>query len=238
MDGLRKKKIVIAIVLLCVAIVTIMVCFHNIEQRHKKNTYVEWAEEKCETVCYNNADCVIAYVNQTPIHSKDLQIYMIESSIDRNYFQKCSLDTCYQSESVIEDSFERLVLDCFYCQWSENENLKSDEELKNEVEQILKIEAESDAVNIAACAQVKLNLREPFSLWFEAQYARDMIEQKYYPYHAKSADEVGQYQFEVLYRNASKTQIYINENAPECLKSDELCKRLEEYGFDVLIPNP
>ena len=65
-----------------------------------------------------------------------------------------------------------------------------------------------------------------------------MIEQKYYPYQAKSADEVGQYQFEVLYRNASKTQIYINENAPECLKSDEKCKRLEEYGFDVLIPNP
>lgn len=227
------KKIIALIIIGCILCVGINMSYKRYISKNRVAEYVMWCEEKYQRLCTQDND-IIAYIDEKPIFIRDLEMYMLDKSIDSNYFQDRALENAFKSDEIIMDAFENVVLDNFYCLWCVKEGLEIDnEELKNKIWDVLLTESKSKVPNISAKAQIRLKQNIPFQLWFDAQCAEELVWIKFYPDGVENLQEIGDYKFELLNTEAAKYKIEIHSKQFQCLSSAEMADRLRLYGFAV-----
>lgn len=232
-----KKKYLflsLALVLILIAIPIIKTYL----QESQIDKYLYWIDETYQSKVINNEQSeVIAYVNDTPIYSKDLIMYAMLKSIDTNYFQKLDLNESLESAEVLQSSFVDVLNDTIYCLWADKAGLNYKHESVQEwVTSVLETQAKSKTPNVAAKARVQIQYREDYEHRIDGLCADKLIEEKYYPNFTDDPVEIGQYMLEQFLGEASQYNIILLPTAADYLITDEFLSKLKELLYMNLKP--
>ena len=112
----RKKALWIVVTLLVLSIVGLLIIRAQITKK-QSNDYVNWFSNKISQVELQQIP--IAYVGNNAIYEEDVYAYALLHSIDVAYHEGCDPEEIYQSCSVLQDSFLKLLQNEIYVVYAE-----------------------------------------------------------------------------------------------------------------------
>ena len=171
----RKKALWIVVTLLVLSIVGLLIIRAQITKK-QSNDYVNWFSNKISQVELQQIP--IAYVGNNAIYEEDVYAYALLHSIDVAYHEGCDPEEIYQSCSVLQDSFLKLLQNEIYVVYAEEIGIEmSPEDATTFIDKQNTADLQSDKPNQKATAIILNQYYTYFAGYNRGLYARNLVNQ-------------------------------------------------------------
>lgn len=226
----RKKALWIVVTLLVLSIIGLLIIRAQITKK-QSNDYVNWFSNKISQVELQQIP--IAYVGNNAIYEEDIYAYALLHSIDVAYHEGSDPEEIYQSCSVLQDSFLKLLQNEIYVVYAEEIGIEmSPEDATTFIDKQNTADLQSDKPNQKATAVILNQYYTYFAGYNRGLYARNLVNQSITEL-SNDPKEISEKALELYEELVPKYEITILNTAHECLLTDDFIIDCAKQGFKV-----
>lgn len=226
----RKKALWIVVTLLVLSIIGLLIIRAQITKK-QSNDYVNWFSNKISQVELQQIP--IAYVGNNAIYEEDIYAYALLHSIDVAYHEGCDPEEIYQSCSVLQDSFLKLLQNEIYVVYAEEIGIEmSPEDATTFIDKQNTADLQSDKPNQKATAIILNQYYTYFAGYNRGLYARNLVNQSITEL-SNDPKEISEKALELYEDLVKKYEVTILNTAHKCLLTDNFIADCAKQGFKV-----